>query len=56
MTGSIIWGVVALVGGSAFVLLWWRIADNWADEEHKRFKVRDDGPEPTVIKRSDIEG
>ncbi len=57
MIPAIIWGVVTLIGGSAFVLVWWRLADNWADDEHKRFKkVRDEGPEPTVVKRSDVEG
>ncbi len=55
MTGAIIWAVVALVVGAPFVLVWWKIADQWADDEHKRFKAKDAGPAPTVVKRSDVE-
>lgn len=56
MVGAIIWAVVALVGGSAFVLIWWRLADSWADDEHKRFKAKAEGPPPRVVRRSDVEG
>jgi len=33
------WGVVLviLVGAFIFTLAWWKIADRWADSEHKRF-------------------
>jgi hypothetical protein len=55
MTGAIIWGLVVLLLGVPFVLIWWRIADRWADEEHKRFKDRDAGEAPTVVRRGDVE-
>lgn len=56
MLFTLIWGVIALVGGSLFVIVWWKIADGWADEEHRRFKDRDaGGPAPTVVKRGDVE-
>lgn len=57
MIGGLIWAAVVLVLGVPFVLVWWRLADNWADDEHKRFKdTQDEGPEPTVVRRSDVEG
>ena len=33
------WGVVLIVvvGAFIFTLAWWKIADRWADSEHKRF-------------------
>jgi len=33
------WGVVLIVvvGALVFTLAWWKIADRWADSEHKRF-------------------
>lgn len=56
MLGAIIWAAVVLLLGVPFVLAWWRIADRWADEEHKRFRERPDGgPGPTVVRRSDVE-
>jgi hypothetical protein len=53
---SILWGLLTLVGGSAFVLIWWRLADKWADDEHKRFKTKDNGPAPKVVRRRAVEG
>ena len=46
------WISIALTGilGVPFVLLWWRLADQWADSEHKRFKVDRDTRERVVIK------
>ena len=35
--------------GIAFVLLWWKQADKWADAEHKRFKSKDESTAPRVI-------
>ena len=55
MTGAIIWGVVVLLLGVPFVLIWWRIADRWADDEHKRFRGSQGGQAPTVVHRSDVE-
>ncbi len=40
LTPIIVTVVVVLVGGVVFTLLWWRIADRWADAEHKRFRPR----------------
>ncbi len=57
MIGGLIWAAVVLVLGVPFVLVWWRLADNWADNEHKRCTdTRDEGPEPTVVRRRDVEG
>ena len=49
------WISIALTGilGVPFVLLWWRLADQWADSEHKRFKVETDTRERVVIKNVD---
>jgi hypothetical protein len=55
MTGVILWGLLVLVVGVPFVLVWWKVADRWADAEHRRFKERDEGPSPTVVKRSEID-
>lgn len=29
--------IVILVGAVVFTLAWWKIADKWADAEHRRF-------------------
>jgi len=56
MTGAVITAVLVLVVGVPFLLLWWKIADSWADSEHKRFKTHQpQGPAPTVVKRSAVE-
>ncbi len=47
--------VLILVGGTAFTLWWWRIADRWADSEHKRFKVKQDPRERVVVKGDQAE-
>lgn len=45
--------VLVVVGGTAFTLWWWRIADRWADSEHKRFAPKIDTREKVVVKRTD---
>ena len=56
MIGVIVLCVVIGVPGT---LIWWRIADRWADDEHKRFKARPrdragSAPaEPTVVEFGD---
>ena len=52
------WISIALTGilGVPFVLLWWRLADQWADSEHKRFKVETDTRERVVIKNVGTDG
>jgi hypothetical protein len=50
----IVIGVVLFiaVAGSLVALWWWKIADRWAADEHKRFKTRPrEGPREVTIKR-----
>jgi len=42
--------VLVVVIGVPFTLWWWRIADRWADAEHKRFKVKTDTRERIVVR------
>ncbi|MCW5775226.1 MAG: hypothetical protein KIS87_02095 [Phycisphaeraceae bacterium] len=51
MTEIIVTTVVIAVLGVPFILLWWKIADQWADEEHKRFgrTKPPEGPAPRVV-------
>lgn len=37
------------------ILIWWKLADQWVDEEHKRFKTRGQSPDqqPKIVIRSD---
>ncbi|MGH7242259.1 MAG: hypothetical protein ACREJD_02440 [Phycisphaerales bacterium] len=40
--------------GPPFVLWWWKFADKWADDEHKRFKPKSDAPvERVVVRKKD---
>lgn len=47
--------VLCVVLGVPGTLLWWKVADKWADAEHKRFPLKSDsskpaaGPAPTVV-------
>ena len=46
---------IVLIGATAFVLVWWRIGDRWADEEHRKFPQKrspHEGKEKIVIKSS----
>ncbi len=46
-------GFVIAVLSAGFTLLWWKVGDQWADEEYKRFGHGGGGPQgngPTVIK------
>lgn len=47
----IIIGLVVVIG-IPFTLWWWKLADKWADREHKRFKVKTDTRERVVIKNN----
>jgi len=51
----IMWIVIALiiVAGIPFTLWWWKKADQWADAEHKRFKVKVDTRERVVVSKGD---
>lgn len=40
--------ILIFVVGVPFTLWWWKMADRWADTEHKRFKPR--GPATPVEK------
>jgi 4-hydroxybenzoate polyprenyltransferase len=39
---------IVFIGAVVFTLIWWRLADRWADDEHKRFKSKG-GPAERVI-------
>ncbi|MFA6045930.1 MAG: hypothetical protein WC718_13185 [Phycisphaerales bacterium] len=49
----LVWAVMALIIiiGIPFTLWWWKVADQWADSEHKRFKPKTDERERVVIKK-----
>ncbi|MEM9374180.1 MAG: hypothetical protein AAGA55_11100 [Planctomycetota bacterium] len=55
MLGWILGGIVLTVGATLIAVVWWRVGDQWADEEYKRFghgggrQRVDDGHRPTVI-------
>jgi len=52
MTFPLLFLAVVILVGTVGALAWWRIADHFADEEHKRFRRRPTarpGPPPTVI-------
>ncbi|GIK18599.1 MAG: hypothetical protein DYG93_06355 [Leptolyngbya sp. PLA2] len=55
MTEIIVTTVVVAVLGVPFILLWWKIADQWADEEHRRFgrTKPPEGPAPRVVRGFD---
>ncbi len=55
MTEIIVTTVVIAVLGVPFILLWWKIADQWADEEHRRFgrTKPPEGPAPRVVRGFD---
>lgn len=45
------WTMIATaVLGVPFLLWWWRDADKWLADEHKRFKVKPDPRERVVVK------
>lgn len=43
MVGWLIFAACLAVVGSLLTLLWWRVGDQWADEEHRRFRSGGDG-------------
>lgn len=51
----IIGGFILAVGAAAITIAWWKIGDQWADDEYKKFghgggQPRQEGPAPTIIK------
>lgn len=55
MTFWIIAGSILAVAAAGITLAWWKVGDQWADDEYKKFghgggRTRADGPAPTVIK------
>lgn len=51
----IIGGFVLALGAAVITLAWWKLGDQWADDEYKKFghgggRDRDEGPAPTVIR------
>ncbi len=61
-TALIIVLVIVAVGGVFITLSWWKIADRWADAEHKRFEKPDDDTKtgetqaPVVIRDDVLRG
>jgi len=52
----IIFAVILALGAGFGTLIWWRVGDQWADAEHKKFGPRRDrteGAAPTVIRGFD---
>ncbi len=57
----VIWillGLFIAIVTTAFTLLWWKVGDQWADEEYKKFGHGGGGPKgppPKVIRDFDSE-
>lgn len=53
MNALIIVLVLIFLVGIPFTLWWWKMADRWADAEHKRFKPKGPGqPVERVVLKS----
>lgn len=53
MTGLVVLTVVIAVLTAVITLVWWKVGDQWADDEYKKFGHgggAPKGPPPTVIK------
>jgi hypothetical protein len=53
MTGIVILTVVIAILTAIITLIWWKVGDQWADEEYKKFGHgggAPKGPPPKVIK------
>ncbi len=37
----IVLAIILAVLGAILTIAWWRVGDQWADEEHRRFKSSD---------------
>jgi hypothetical protein len=51
----IIAGAILALAAAVVTLAWWKVGDQWADDEYKKFghgggRNRAEGPAPTVIK------
>ncbi len=51
----IIAGAILALAAAVVTLAWWKVGDQWADDEYKKFghgggRTRAEGPAPTVIK------
>ena len=46
MLGWIIFSVILAIIAAVLTIVWWRVGDIWADEEHKRFRGGDDEADP----------
>lgn len=42
--GWLIGGLVLAVGAGVFTIVWWKVGDQWADAEYKRFGHGGGGP------------
>ncbi|MCC5824442.1 MAG: hypothetical protein LAT64_14265 [Phycisphaerales bacterium] len=51
----ILGGFILAVGAAVITLAWWKLGDQWADDEYKKFghgggRPRQEGPKPTVVR------
>ena len=53
MTGIVILTVIVALLTAVITMIWWKVGDQWADDEYKKFGHgggAPKGPPPTVIK------
>jgi len=58
MTGLVILTLIIAILTAVITLVWWKVGDQWADEEYKKFGHgggAPKGPPPTVIKDFEAE-
>ncbi len=48
-TSIIVIVALILLLGVPFTLWWWKLADKWADAEHRRFRDKKDDRERVVV-------
>jgi hypothetical protein len=48
---TLFWIITALIAvlGVPFTLWWWKVGDQWADTEHKRFKPKQPEPVEKIV-------
>lgn len=48
-TEILIFSVITVVFGVFGTLAWWKLADRWVSEEHRRFKSKPTSPTPGIV-------